>query len=73
MTSRAQTADVRSVDVRSRLFVCPACLGGGRSVTRHEFRADTLKGHLLCSACRCDDIIGIDLMVWRARAARRTG
>ena len=61
-----QTDDQRSVRVRSRLFICPACLAAGRSVAKYEFRVDTLKRGLLCSACRCGDIVGVDLMVRRA-------
>lgn len=52
--------------MRSRLFICPACLAAGRSVAKYEFRVDTLKRGLLCSACRCGDIVGVDLMVRRA-------
>ena len=58
-----QTTDWRCAWMRSRMHVCPSCLARRRaSVTRHEFRVDTLTGGLACSKCRCPDVMAIDLM-----------
>lgn len=37
---------------------------------RHEFRVDTLSTRLICSTCRCQDVIAIDALVsdWCIRA-----
>jgi len=61
--------DRRCAWMRARQYICPACLARRSvSVLRHELRVDTLNGGLVCSDCRCTDVLAVNLLVITTRS-----